>query len=214
MCACCIFILLHNRPETVVEYSVEDRITTVRVYPKSPRFSNKISLYLHSLITMHQGMKGVRKAFGRPDIVHVNVTLPLGILAAALEMLYGIPYIVTEHFTGFSCQTKKLSSALQLKLILNRAAAICPVSAKLRQSMELFYPSDKYRIVPNVINTDIFFPEHGKKPHAKKQLLHVSVLEEKRKKISGIIDALHDLLSIRNDFELHIIGEGSRPTLF
>ena len=214
LCDVCV-LYIHpaaQRPETVIEYSVEDRITTVRVYPKSPRFSNKISLYLHSLITMHQGMKGVRKAFGRPDIVHVNVTLPLGILAAALEMLYRIPYVVTEHFTGFSGQTKKLSSALQMKLILKRAAAVCPVSAKLRQSMELFYPSDKYRIVPNVINTDIFFPEHGKKFHAKKQLLHVSVLEEKRKKISGIIEALHDLLSIRNDFELHIIGEGvDRP---
>jgi glycosyltransferase involved in cell wall biosynthesis len=197
-----------QRQETVVEYSREDRITTIRVYPQSPRFSNKISLYLHFLLNMYRGMQGVRKAFGRPDIVHVNVTLPMGILAVFLEVFYGIPYIVTEHFTGFSSQTTIVSTALQLKLILKRATTICPVSARLEQSMKLFYPSDKYQVIPNVINTGIFFPKHGKKTRVKKHLLHVSVLKKERKNISGIINALHDLVSVRNDFELHIIGEG------
>ena len=36
-----------QRPDTVVEYSLEDRITTIRVYPQSPRCTNKISTYLH-----------------------------------------------------------------------------------------------------------------------------------------------------------------------
>jgi glycosyltransferase involved in cell wall biosynthesis len=197
-----------QRPETVVGYSVEDRITTIRVYPRLPRLNNKISRYLHQLLNMYRGMQGVRKSFGRPDIVHVNVTLPLGILAVALDVFYKIPYIVTEHFTGFSCQTKIVSSALELKLILKRATAICPVSTKLEQSMKLFYPSDKYQVIPNVINTGIFFPKYGKKTHGKKHLLHVSVLKKERKNISGIIDALHDLVSVRNDFELHIIGDG------
>ena len=203
-----------QRQETVVEYSREDRITTIRVYPQSPRFSNKISLYLHFLLNMYRGMQGVRKAFGRPDIVHVNVTLPMGILAFFLEMFYNIPYIVTEHLTGFSSQTKRAFTAVQVKLILKRATAICPVSARLEQSMKLFYPADKYQVIPNAINTDIFFPKQGKKPHGKKQLLHVSVLKEERKNISGIIDALHDILCVRDDFELHIIGEGSDRTCF
>jgi len=195
--------------ETIVKYSHEDRITTIRVYPQSPRFSNKISLYLHFFLNMYRGMRSVKKAFGRPDIVHVNVTLPMGILAVFLEMVYNIPYIVTEHFTGFSDQTTRVFTALQVKLILKRATAICPVSARLEQSMKRFYPADTYQVIPNAINTDIFYPKQGKTPTRKKHLLHVSVLKEKRKNISGIIDALHDLLSVRDDFELHIIGEGS-----
>ena len=203
-----------QRQETVVEHSCEDRITTIRVYPKLPLGTNKISLYLNFFMNAYRGMQGIRKAFGRPDIVHVNVTLPMGILAFFLEMFYNIPYIVTEHLTGFSSQTKRAFTAVQVKLILKRATAICPVSARLEQSMKLFYPADKYQVIPNAINTDIFFPKQGKKPHGKKQLLHVSVLKEERKNISGIIDALHDILCVRDDFELHIIGEGSDRTCF
>jgi len=203
-----------QRPETVVGYSVEDRITTIRVYPRLPRLNNKISRYLHQLLNMYRGMQGVRKSFGRPDIVHVNVTLPMGILAVFLQVVYNIPYIVTEHFTGFSSQTTRAFTAVQLRLILKRAAAICPVSARLEQSMQLFYPADKYQVIPNGINTGIFYPKPGKKTHLKKQLLHVSVLKKERKNISGIIEALHDLLCARDDFELHIIGEGSDRTYF
>ena len=203
-----------QRQETVVEYSREDRITTIRVYPKSPRFSNKVSLYLHFFLNMYRGMKGVRKAFGRPDIVHVNVTLPMGIPAVFLKVVYNIPYIVTEHFTGFSCQARKAFTALQLHLILKRATAICPVSARLEQAMKQFYTADKYQVIPNVVNTGIFYPKQGKTHSRKKQLLHVSVLKKERKNISGIIDALHDLAGVRNDFELHIIGEGSDRVYF
>ena len=203
-----------QRQETVVEHSTEDRITTIRVYPKPPRLSNKVTLYLHFLLNMYRGMQGVRKTFGRPDIVHVNVTLPMGIPAVFLQLVYNIPYIVTEHFTGFSCQAKIAFTAVQLKLILKRATAICPVSAGLERSMKQFYPADKYQVIPNAINTDIFFPKQGKRHPRKKQLLHVSVLKKERKNISGIIDALHDLSACRDDFELHIIGEGSDRTYF
>lgn len=203
-----------QRQETVVEHSCEDGITTIRVYPESPRFSNKISFYVHFFLNMYRGMQGVRKTFGRPDIVHVNVTLPMGILAVFLRVVCNIPYIVTEHFTGFSSQTTRAFTAVQLRLILKQAAAICPVSARLEQSMQLFYPADKYQVIPNGINTGIFYPKPGKKTHRKKQLLHVSVLKKERKNISGIIDALHDLLCVRDDFELHIIGEGSDRTYF
>jgi glycosyltransferase involved in cell wall biosynthesis len=38
--------------------------------------------------------------------------------------------------------------------------------------------------------------------------VHVSILKDERKNISGIIGALHDLLPFRTDFELQIIGDG------
>jgi glycosyltransferase involved in cell wall biosynthesis len=203
-----------QRQETVVGYSREDRITTVRVYPRSPRFSNKVSFYLHFFLNMYRGMKGVRKAFGRPDIVHVNVTLPMGIPAVFLNLVYNIPYIVTEHFTGFSCQAKMVFTALQVKLVLKRATAICPVSARLEQAMKQLCPAETYQVIPNAVNTGIFYPKRGKTHSQKKQLLHVSVLKKERKNISGIIDAVHDLAGVRNDFELHIIGEGCDRTYF
>ncbi len=50
------------------------------------------------------GLKVIKENFGKPDLVHVNVTLPAGLAALALKFLKGFPYIVTEHSSSFSYQ--------------------------------------------------------------------------------------------------------------
>jgi glycosyltransferase involved in cell wall biosynthesis len=210
-CEVCVLYIHHGtkRQKPVIGYSHENGIKTIRVYPGAMRLKNIFFSNLNLCISMYRGMKAVKKEFGQPDIVHVNVSLPMGILAVALDIFKGIPYVVTEHFTGFSEQTKKIFCYFGLNIIFKRAKYILPVSETLKQSMELFYQTDKYQIIPNVINIQFFSPKNAKKNPLKKQILHVSLLEEKRKNISGIIFAMYDLSKIRSDFELHIIGDGS-----
>jgi len=43
---------------------------------------------------------------------------------------------------------------------------------------------------------------------SKKQILHVSLLKDDIKNVSGIIKAIKDLSMKRRDFELHIVGNG------
>jgi glycosyltransferase involved in cell wall biosynthesis len=209
-CDVCVLYIHYGtkRPKTIIEYSIEDKIKIIRVYPKSIRFRNKIFQYLNFFINSYKGMKIVKKEFGRPHIIHVNVALPMGILAVGLDLFKDIPYVVTEHFTGFTGQTKKFFNFFQLKIILKRAKYICPVSTTLKKTMEKFYQTDKYQIIPNIINTEIFFPEHLKKRNLKKQIIHVSTLKKEHKNISGIIYAIHKISKIRKDFEMHIIGDG------
>ena len=38
---------------------------------------------------------------GTPNLVHVHVAMKAGLLALHLKKTYGLPYIVTEHWTGY-----------------------------------------------------------------------------------------------------------------
>jgi len=209
-CDVCI-LYIHfgtKRQKTIVEYAIEDRIKTIRVYPKSMRSRNKIFQYLNFIVNSYRGIKIVKKTFGRPDIIHVNVTLPMGIIAVALDIFKGIPYVVTEHFSEFANQTKIFKNAILLKIILKRARKILPISLYLKQSIEKFYPSKKFLVIPNTIDTEIFSHKNSIHNPSKKQIIIVARLLDKVKNISGIIEAIYELSKTRNDFILNIFGDG------
>lgn len=60
-------------------------------------------------------------------------------------------------------------------------------------------------MIPNVV--DATETKCRKKNNSKKQILHVSLLKDDIKNVSGIIEAIKDL-SMKRDFELHIVGSG------
>jgi len=64
-------------------------------------------------------------------------------------------------------------------------------------------------IVPNVVDTKGFIPNSTRKdPGSTKKMLHVSLLDDGQKNITGIINAVNDLSNRRKDFEMHIVGDG------
>ncbi len=87
-----------------IEYSIENNIPTVRVYykhfSKIKGVSKFINLYRY-LKASYLGLKVIKENFGKPDLVHANVTLPAGLVALALRFLKGFRYIVTEHSSSF-----------------------------------------------------------------------------------------------------------------
>jgi glycosyltransferase involved in cell wall biosynthesis len=62
------------------------------------------------------------------------------------------------------------------------------------------------KVIPNVVNTDLFKPA-AKSSTGKKKILHVSTLNEQQKNISGMMRVIKKLSESRNDFELEIISE-------
>jgi len=197
-----------------IDYTIEDGIRTIRVYPDSFHINNRLLRYLFNsifnniLINSYKGLKVVQKEFGRPDVVHVNVSLPMGILALILDFFKGIPFIVTEHYTDFIKTTKNPFYYLKLKLILKKTKYICTVSQPLKIDMQTFHREKKYKVIPNVVNIDFFSPPPLKKNCEKKKILHISLLDDKQKNVSGILFAIHQISKLRDNFELNIVGDG------
>ena len=197
-----------------IDYTIEDGIRTIRVYPESFHINNRLLRYLFNsifnnfLINSYKGLKVVQKEFGRPDVVHVNVCLPMGILALILDLFKGIPFIVTEHSSYLLNKIKNPFEYIDLKLILKKSKYVCPVSQSLKMAMETVLRENKFKVIPNVVNTDLFSPHPSKKNREKKKILHVSLMCDEEKDISGILFAIHKILKSRDDFELYILGDG------
>lgn len=214
---CNVFVIYvrarEQKEEIIIEENSNDGILELIAYYKKYnskfpllsfviKFKDKIHAYKKTYKYLIQKVKSI-------DLVHVNVMLPAGVFAKILLKKYKIPYIITEHWTKFLSISNDSFTFLEKKMIKNigkKASAICPVSKNLKNEMIQFGLNNKYFVVPNVVNTNIFFPPKQEVFHQKIRFLHISHLEDKHKNVSGILNSFKKLSSFRSDFFLTISG--------
>ena len=202
-----------------INVAEENSILEVRVYKKMSAhshrlirdISNQVAQYPGNLHCAIMGYDIIIKKFGRPDLVHCNVLLYAGFVALYMKLRYGLLYILTEHWAGYleedgTFQKRSRIGKTVIRAIGNNAAAITTVSGKLRDAMIACGIENQYLVIPNVI--DATKTECCKKKDNIKQMLHVSLLRDDVKNVSGIIEAIKDLSLLRKDFNLHIVGDG------
>jgi glycosyltransferase involved in cell wall biosynthesis len=202
-----------------IDVKEENGILVVRVYRKISThpnrlmrdISNQSAQYLGILRGALMGYDIICKKFGKPDLVHCNVLLYAGFVALYLKLRYGVAYILTEHWAGYLEEDgtfKKRSSFGKafIRAIGKNASAITTVSGKLRDAMIACGIENDYLVIPNVV--DVTKTKCGKDRDFIKQILHVSLLKDDIKNVSGIIEAVKNLSLMRNDFELRIVGNG------
>jgi glycosyltransferase involved in cell wall biosynthesis len=147
------------------------------------------------------------KKVGFVDIVHLNELFPLGIFSLYLKWFKKIPFIISEHFTGFLITSNYKFSVIKKtisKLIVRNANAVCSVSNYLSENMQNLGLKGNYITVPNVVDTVLFNPK--KKENKILKLLHVSSLKDDHKNITGML-RVAKLLDIQLDyFEWNFIG--------
>lgn len=145
---------------------------------------------------------------GHFDIVHLHKLYPFGLFALHLKKRKQIPYIISEHWTGYHIKRKKrqllsLTHWLSKKITTN-ADSVCPVSEDLRNSMQQLGLKGKYLIVPNVVDTNVFKPTP--KTIENFTITHVSSLLDRHKNISGMLRVAKQLESEVAVFTWNFIG--------
>jgi len=150
----------------------------------------------------------IKKGFN-PDIVHCNVINPVGIVAKLFKQKHDIPFVITEHWTGYLKSDGRYQKNKLLKIIIPKIAklseALMPVSLDLKRALEKHGIGDNYNIVRNVVNTNDFIIQDK----LKNQFLVVADLENKQKNISGIIKAFDVFNKSNPKIKLKIAGGGS-----
>lgn len=100
---------------------------------------------------------------GKPDLIHLHVAMKAGLIALWLKRKLGIPYILSEHWTGYLPGAKpNIEDANPLlkkwfSKIFSNASAITAVSNCLGEAIQKRFNVD-FQVVPNVVNTELFHP--------------------------------------------------------
>lgn len=146
---------------------------------------------------------------GKPDFVHVHVAMKAGLIALWIKSKWKIPFAVTENWTGYYRQSKpsvydyNLFFRILNKKILKAASIFLPVTKDLGETIKNSFVNVQYQIVPNVVNTDLFYykpfiPEKFK-------FIHFSYMNY-QKNPEGILDAAKLLKEKGYDFEIVMTG--------
>ncbi|MDK2978724.1 MAG: L-malate glycosyltransferase [Bacteroidales bacterium] len=199
-----------KRKYEIVENNNAENLVEVIFYFNSKRLSKLKYIYYYI-----RGMQYIQKKFGKPDLIHANVLYPIGSIVFMLSVLYKIPYIFTEHWTGFLNGTYQRINFFKRRFynyIGKKARKVIPVTANLKKAMMASGVHAKYAVIPNVVETDIF--QHQSKPDEyKKSILHVSNIRDEHKNISGLLRSISKLRLIRQDFVLNIINSEENEAL-
>ena len=200
------------------------RHTHVQIYIRPPKINAIRKL---KMLRMYQyGLKYIKKNFFNPDLIHLHVTYPLGQVALLWKKLFGYKYVLTEHWTIYQPQNKDvLVGKLKQKIvkIANNAELIMPVSLDLQRCMEKHGVQNRFQVIYNLVNTDMFTlrqpcidsnrttPARNDMQGLKKRMLHISTLRDEAKNFSGILRVVERLRQQRDDFELHVIHDYDAP---
>jgi L-malate glycosyltransferase len=163
-------------------------------------------LYLVSALAAYRRLRS--RGF-RPDLVHAHV-YGAAVPGALLACRSRIPLVVTEHFSGVAQRSLGRVEARKARYAYARAARILPVSQFLRDAIRSYGVERPFEVVPNVVDTSVFFPPSWEpKAEAKRKLLFVGNLEPLHLKgFPTLLRALDRLREQRHDWQLDVIGDG------
>ena len=194
--------------------SINNGVREIRIF--YPRVKNSmpvlgyVSRFFRIRRLYYNAFLELKNELGNIDVIHANVTYPIGVVARYIHKKSHIPFVITEHWTGYMPENRKSLSyygLVQSRLVGKDAAFIMPVSYDLKNSMERLRIRGNYRVVYNVVDTGLFTLKEPK--HNPLRFIHVSTLDDVHKNISGILRAVKALSNERDDFTMVIVGDGN-----
>ena len=146
---------------------------------------------------------------GAFDLVHVHVAMKAGMLALWIKQQFNVPYVVTEHWTGYypgapeNIYTRNFIFRYLTRKVLEKTSLLLPVSADLGKVICSHLVKVPFEVVPNVVDTSVF--KLGDRVPTPFRFLHVSSLGY-QKNPQGILKACKILKDGGHEFELVMIG--------
>ena len=202
-----------------IEKTTEDNLTVYRVYygkSKMPAIVESIFSVKKYFSLQQQLFKLIKKETGMPAIVHVEVAMKAGLLALFLLKKYRLPYVVTEHWTGYYAQSKPSVNDLSFvykwinKRVLKKAALFLPVTKDLGETVHKNFVPVQYVTIPNVVNTDLFYYQCAPPPVFR--FIHPSIMNY-QKNPGGILQACMQLKNKGYHFKLLMVGSDDKELM-
>ncbi|NOQ71673.1 MAG: glycosyltransferase [Crocinitomix sp.] len=166
--------------------------------------------FLKKLINLKRYKKaqqlGLKQVSGTIDICHIHVPYRPALLAFEL-LKKGIPFLVTEHWSGHlnnNYQRKNILDKLFYKRVLKKAKKISTVSKALQIAFKKNTGFDS-TVIPNIIERR---PKVEKSNSGKINFLSVGDFHNETKNFSGLLHAFKVVNASHPKTQLTLIGGG------
>lgn len=196
-----------------VSTTIEDDVHVTRYYYKSHITGIKaldriikLWLYFHCI---SKGLKQYKKQHIHFNLAHIHMLGRTGRVALYLKRKWKLPYVVSEHFSGYFPERNEYHGVIRKWLdrkVCKDAASVVTVSQRQQEAMQSHGLAGVYTLIPNVVNTDVFHITNENRPRT--QFVVIADQDDRVKNISGIINAFQAVASIHSDVQLRIIGGG------
>lgn len=216
-CTLAVLSVVEGKVDRIEVEIRHEKFLEILVYIPSHISRRGVSLRIQAIRAMNYlkgymwGIQVAKRYLGKPDVLHLHAIFPAGLFMLLYFYIYHTPYLVTEHWSGFSKgggRSLKWYHLWIARLCAKSARFVLPVSNMLARDMRRLNIQGNYQVVPNVVDTEIFRPSNRKEESSCFRFLHISNLLDEVKNVSGILDCVSALAKERNDFRFDIIGDG------
>lgn len=198
--------------EKAEQVSSKEGLTEHIVYYKRvPGLLGKFINYNRWRAAYRQAIDQYIQKNGKPDLVHVHVPMRAGLFAMRLKKKYGIPYVVTEHWTIYQPQSDVKYAAQKplfrsvIQWVVKGCSRLLPVSKDLGLRMNEQVAKKEFTVIENVANENYFHYADTIKPGSPFRFIHVSNMTY-QKNAEGIIECFADFYQRYPAAELVIAG--------
>ena len=173
-------------------------------YPSIQKFSRFLDVFLSNyyFISLYfKALRTFRKKYGIPSGIQVNVTMKNGIIALYCKWLWRVNYIVVEGWSIFLPESvQKLKDKGWLfcfftRRVLRQASLVITVSKHLGEMINRYVVDVSYKVIPSVVDKDIFFPRKKYSENKIFRFIHISNLDH-AKNIEQILLGLKQVHSM------------------
>lgn len=199
--------------EERIEKKVEGNLISYKAYYGCKHPIKSIEQFLSNKkynVLQRKLMATVIQDYGLPSIVHVHMAMKAGPGALFLKKKFSIPYVVTEHWTGYyPASVPNLADyhwwyRMKTRRVLAGADLFLPVTEDLAKIVSNTVAPVQYKVVPNVVDTEKF---HYRATNTKQRFrfIHASYLNY-QKNPEALLRATAALVQRGCQFELFLVG--------
>lgn len=167
----------------------------------------KRDAYRHAIKSGIEKAKKISDAF---DLIHVHVIWPAAVAVLPILNKLNVPLLISEHWSGYLPEDGNYKGVIQKnisKQLAEKAEHITVVSKRMEDAMRSHGLGKSFSLLPNTVDTGIFNPKPETQNPKQLNLLHVSMLVDREKNISGLLGVMNELKD-HSDIHLTIIGDG------
>lgn len=182
--------------------SVEDDLPTFRF--RFPSFNIPKTTTLIYILSVLRAFLILKNKKGFPDVIHA-VEPQAAAAAFILNRFFGVPYVVSEHWTAFSKRTLPSHSLTLARLAYPRACRVLGVNKGFPDDFNFYNIRCDFRWLPNCVDTKLFSPpsSNSREP----LVLHCSLFDHK-KRVPNLIKAFALCQKEFPQAKIELIGDG------